>query len=288
MERGTLPAIPAAPAAFAILVSPVLGFLQSGAQVAADRYTYLAAVPLSLLAGAFVAQCVSRPSSAVRRAAVGLAASAVLVALGLGARAQTRVWSDSLALFARMVEVEPENYFALHCLSAMLAREGRLEEAEALARRSIAAHPGRGNVEARYNLAIVLGRRGEQEASDQVLREALAVDPTHTSCLQMYVARHPDEARARWGAALAADALHPRANHVVGAALLAEGRTGEAERHLVRALGGSMGDPEVYVDLGRAYQAQGRLDEARTCARQALALRPGHPRAQSLLASLGG
>ncbi|HVS19782.1 MAG TPA: tetratricopeptide repeat protein, partial [Planctomycetota bacterium] len=212
----------------------------------------------------------------------------VLVALGVGARAQTRVWSDSIALFERMVEVEPTNYFALHCLSAMLAREGRLEEAEELARRSVAAHPGRGNVEARYNLAILLGRRGESAASDTALREALAVDPKHTACLEMYVARHPGEARARWNAALAADALHPRANHVVGAALLAEGRAQDAERHLVRALARRMDDPEVFVDLARAYQAQGRLDEARNCARQALALRPGHPRAQSVLGALGG
>lgn len=286
LARRRLPAWTAALCAYAILVSPVLGLLQSGAQVAADRYTYLAAIPLSLAAGAGLAWIVARPGTGLRAASLA-GACAALLALGGAARAQTRVWSSSVALFGRMVDVEPENYFALHCLSAMLAREQRLEEAEALARRSIAAHPGRGNVEARYNLAILVGRLGRPEESDRVLREALAVDPTHTQCIAMLAARHPDEARALWQAALAADPLHARANHFVGVALLAEGRAADAERCLVRALAGQMGDPEVYVDLGRAYQAQGRRDEARTCALQALALQPGHARAQGLLNALG-
>jgi Flp pilus assembly protein TadD len=292
LARARLPAWTAALCAYAILVSPVLGFLQSGAQVAADRYTYLAAIPLALAAGAGLAALLARARVPARAGVLALAAAA-LVGLGLAARAQTRVWRDSIALFGRMVEVEPDNYFALHCLSAMLARDGRLQEAEAHARASIAAHPRRGNVEARYNLAIVLARLGRDDEVDTVLREALAVDPTHLNSLRMFVARRaadgrPDEVQAAWRAALAADPAHAQANHVLGAALLAEGRTAEAEPMLVRAVGGAPGDPEPLVDLARVYQAQGRSDEARNCARHALLLSPGHARARALLTALGG
>jgi tetratricopeptide (TPR) repeat protein len=290
--RARLPAWSAAVCAYAILVSPVLGFLQSGAQVAADRYTYLAGMPLSLAAGAGLAALLA-PPRALQRAGVATLCAVGLAALAHSARAQTRVWRDSIALFGRMVEVEPDNYFALHCLSAVLARDGRLEEAEVHARASIAAHPRRGNVEARYNLAIVLSRLGREAEVEPVLREGLAVDPTHKQMLDMYVARlaaagRQDDVRAAWRAALAADPLHARANHVLGAELLAAGKAREAEPLLVRAVGSAPADPEPLVDLARAYQAQGRRDEARHCAAHALVLRPGHARAQALLRELGG
>ena len=40
----------AAAACYAIIVSPVLGLVQVGPQVAADRYTYLATLPFAVLA----------------------------------------------------------------------------------------------------------------------------------------------------------------------------------------------------------------------------------------------
>src|SRR6266566_1563356 len=65
-------------ACYAAIVSPVLGFVQTGPQIAADRYTYLACLPWAVLVAA-----------AVRRAALGhgrlawTASAAALLVLGL-------------------------------------------------------------------------------------------------------------------------------------------------------------------------------------------------------------
>ncbi len=78
-------------AAFLLLAAPVLGAVVRGYQLAADRYTYLAALPFSLL---LAAACRGVRS----RAALGIA-GAVLLALGVLTGMQTRVWRNDLTLW---------------------------------------------------------------------------------------------------------------------------------------------------------------------------------------------
>ena len=78
-------------AAFLLLAAPVLGAVVRGYQLAADRYTYLAALPFSLL---LAAACRGVGS----RAALGIAGT-VLLALGVLTGMQTRVWRDDLTLW---------------------------------------------------------------------------------------------------------------------------------------------------------------------------------------------
>jgi protein O-mannosyl-transferase len=327
LARRRLPAWTAAWCAYAILVSPVLGFLQSGAQVAADRYTYLAAIPLALCAGGALLFALESERLAARGAQVALGAALALLLAGLGVLAarQTLVWRDSTALFARVVEVEPDNYFGRHCYSVMLHRAGRMEEAEQHARASIAVHPRKGNVDARYNLALILQKTGRVAEVEAVAREALAVDGKHLPSLKLLISERlraqdpqgaltaveehlqrepgfleayaelaqlaalngrPDRALDGWRRALKFDPYFPPANHALGVAALESGNAAQAEALFVRALGHTVADPEILVDLARAYQAQGKLDQARACVQQALLIAPNHARAQALRAAL--
>lgn len=93
--------------AFGITAAPILGFTQSGVQLAADRYTYLACLPFALLAAAALVRWTGP------RAALGLG---VLVAGALGAATwrQCATWRDSRALWERVLSIEPDNYVALY------------------------------------------------------------------------------------------------------------------------------------------------------------------------------
>jgi hypothetical protein len=84
--RRRVPALAAACAVYAIVVSPVLGLAQSGVQLVADRYSYLATMPFALLCGALFARAGTAPA---RRAAAAAAALAIL-GLGLATRAYAR------------------------------------------------------------------------------------------------------------------------------------------------------------------------------------------------------
>lgn len=86
--------------AFLILVAPVLGFFVRGYQLAADRYTYLSALPFSLLLAAALRGPLEAP-----RARVGLSAAGLgLALLGTLAAIQTRIWRDDLALWNHAID----------------------------------------------------------------------------------------------------------------------------------------------------------------------------------------
>ena len=88
--------------AYVITVSPVLGFVQTGPQIAADRYTYLACLPWAVLFAAGIQRL--RPLT--------VAAAGVLAVLGVLTFRQTQIWRDSRTLWEYVLRVDPANYIA--------------------------------------------------------------------------------------------------------------------------------------------------------------------------------
>lgn len=122
--RRRRPELAQAALAYAVFALPALGLFKSGRMTAADRYSYLPAIPLSLLAGAALLRARGRRAPGL--AAVGLVLS--LAALTLG---QLPVWSSDTALWTRACAVSPLSYFARLKLSVAEAAAGRPEQAAA-------------------------------------------------------------------------------------------------------------------------------------------------------------
>jgi Flp pilus assembly protein TadD len=96
--------------AYVAILSPVLGVAQTGPQLAADRYTYLASLPLAVLLAAALARALA---TAPRRAPLVLAtATTVMLAYGVAAYRQTRVWHDSMTLWNHALAVDAGNFVA--------------------------------------------------------------------------------------------------------------------------------------------------------------------------------
>lgn len=95
-------------AAYVVIVSPVLGIAQTGFQLVADRYTYLATLPLTALLTAGFTRVVRLKG---RATANGLA-SAALAALGVLTFQQIGVWHDSISLWDHALALDPNNYIA--------------------------------------------------------------------------------------------------------------------------------------------------------------------------------
>jgi tetratricopeptide (TPR) repeat protein len=168
---------------YGVLVSPVLGLFQSGAQKVADRYAHLAAMPFSLLlAGAALVYATRAGDDVVlgRRArVVAVLTAGLALVLGVLSNVQTRVWKDSETLFRRAAEVEPVNYFVLHNLAVALYRRQAYAEALEVERRSVEAHPNKGNEEARYTLALLHSLLGRADEAEAEWRRTLEIEPTH-------------------------------------------------------------------------------------------------------------
>src|SRR5207248_3125862 len=82
--RRRLPGVVAASIAFFVIVFPLLGIVQNGPQIAADRYTYNASMALAMLGGAALVRWPRRE--------LGVATAALLVFWGCLTWSQTGIW----------------------------------------------------------------------------------------------------------------------------------------------------------------------------------------------------
>ena len=114
VKRGRLPGLLAGCLVFAVIVSPVLGIAQSGYQIAADRYTYLACLPFPI----FLAYILCRLRSPQHW---GYIVSCVVVVAFVGLTMnQTLIWKDHGTMWNHVLKVESWNYQALNGRGAHL------------------------------------------------------------------------------------------------------------------------------------------------------------------------
>ncbi len=168
------PAVAAAWACWVILLLPVLGVLQAGHQIAADRYTYLPAVALGALAAAGLVA-----AAAHRRARPALlgAVPAVLTVLGMLTWHQAKVWSDSRTLWEHAVRIDPGGAVARNNLGMVEVDDGRFGAAIEAFRTAVVCNPG--FADARVNLGGALASQGRLAEAIEQWEEVLRIDPAH-------------------------------------------------------------------------------------------------------------
>ena len=220
------PALTAVWVTYIAILLPVLGIVQNGWQIAADRYTYLACIGWVVLAGGIVGAWCEAENRRLRRAVVLIGAAGVAVTLGTLTWRQARIWHDSATLWTHAVTVSP----------------------------SVTGH---------YNLAVFLFRQGEVDSAITHYRQALALKPDFAeghNNLGVALARKGqiDEAILHYERALAAKPDYADAHYNLGLALMRQGRQREAAEHFRRVLAIRPDFPDVRNNLDRAV-SEGRL-----------------------------
>jgi tetratricopeptide (TPR) repeat protein len=166
-------------ACYAILLLPVLGFVQSGNQLAADRYSYLPSVPLMLLLAAGLARVGQASSAPSRGRLLGLGSlvGAACLTLAILTWRQCGVWRSTGTLWTYAVRVCPESSIAVNSHGWVLWREqGRADEALAAFRRAIQLQPA--NEQAHKNIWVVYRERGSTDELIQAYRDSIRIFPT--------------------------------------------------------------------------------------------------------------
>ncbi|MDJ0851101.1 MAG: hypothetical protein QNK04_22240 [Myxococcota bacterium] len=236
------------------MLVPMIGIVQVGEQARADRYTYLPQVGLAI---ALAWGVVDLAGDRARRKGLAAVGALVVVALAVVANRQVTTWRNSLALFEHARAVTAESFFVHLRLATAHLRAGRLADAERHYRRGFALDPERGRsrlVHFHLGMAHEDERRGDAEAEMARYRAVLAIVPDH-----------------------------PRANARLGLALVGRGRASQARSHLELALAAEP-SAGLHAALASVASAEGRLAEAVTRNRAALALDPGLRSARNNLA----
>lgn len=241
--RRRQPGITTALVAFFVVTLPMLGVVQNGPQIAADRYTYLAAPALAVLAGAGLLSLL-RSSTAL----VGGGATAIVLALAALTWEQSSVWRDSETLWLRVLDVDGESSIAHSALSNILYRQNRVQEAIEHSERAVAIAPD--YPEAINGLGVGLARQGRLADAIEEYRRALAIKPEY------------DDAETNWGVTLV------QQNDVAGAIA-----------HYLRALAINPDNSNAHVNWGNALVRLNRIDEAIGHYEAALRIRPDNAEA---------
>ena len=189
---------------FLVLLAPVSGLAQSGSQLAADRYTYLAGI-LPALAVAAAGLWAGQRWPELRKL---LAVFMVLVValLALATTRQSQVWENADTLWSQAIEADPENYVALFNRATTGERGGAQGAINDLSR-AIELDPNYASAYAnRGKLRLESGLKAE--ALDD-LDKAISLNPApaqpynnRASCTSTTtsVPRHWRTSRRRWSA----------------------------------------------------------------------------------------
>src|SRR5437867_5956022 len=214
--------LPAAWLAYLVVLLPVLGIFQSGPQIAADRYTYLAGLGWAILAGAGLLSSWSRLPFLL----IGLV---VFIPVGLGTLTwnQVHVWHDSKTLWAHALAIDPNSSVAQNDFGEALAQQGKLAEAIEHYRQALNIKPD--YADAHYNLGGALAQQGKLADAIHHYQRALQITPGDA------------DAQTHWGLALAQ-----------------QGRLAEAIEHYRQALRINPGHADAQSNLLNAIRGLDR------------------------------
>ena len=158
------------------LVLPVSGLMQTGSSAVANRYAYIAILPLLLLASAAMIWMWRRYATAAR---VTLACLFMrwLFSLEICTRAQIPVWRNDETLWQAVLAEFPNSGLANQMFAETLLRQNRIPEAVEYGQRAVRIAPE--VVEAQINLGITLFLSGKTEEAIAHYEQALQINPDY-------------------------------------------------------------------------------------------------------------
>jgi tetratricopeptide (TPR) repeat protein len=228
------PACVAAMSCYLIILFPVSGLLQRGPQMAADRYSYLATVPILVLTAAGISWVLPRfPRT------TGLGLAGMFIALLALTNIQVKRWGDSFTLWRHAIALDPSNATAHDGLAAALARAEQLDEAERHYKAALAFQPLQHT--ARFGLANI--QREKEQFDDaitnylEVIRQQPGFSPARLGAgMTLVLCERYGEAEPHLRRLLEDDADHTLGLHLLADALAGQGRYSEAVALLDRAI----------------------------------------------------
>ena len=153
--------------------------------------------------------------------------------------------AEAAAGYGEVLRIEPRNLQALYQLGVVLLSNGQVEQAARLFAEAVQVDPRQSASHA--NLGECLRQLGRPAEAEQSLRRAIELEPNWT---QLYSA--------------------------LGICLQSLGRYGEAAEALRRVVQAEPRSADALFDLGSALQMQGDLSQSSECYTAALGLDPNH------------
>jgi tetratricopeptide (TPR) repeat protein len=281
VSRHRAPPVTAALAAFTAISLPMLGVVQNGPQIAADRYTYHAAPALAIL-GATAFLMLPRPRALISV----LGAAVVLGILATLTWTQTEVWRSPETLWTRVLEVDSTSAIAQSAMANVRYKQDRVDEGIAFSERAVALAPD--YAEGHNGLGVGLARKDRVPDAIKEYERALALEPKYDVAennlgIAFASMGLMDSAIAHYRRSLELNADNANAEVNWGNALVRLDSIGAAIPHYERALALQPASADAHVNWGVALARESKYAEAAQHFRAALEIDQGNADAKAYL-----
>jgi tetratricopeptide (TPR) repeat protein len=276
------PSVTVALLGFLAVTFPLLGVVQNGPQIAADRYTYHAAPALALLvAGGGLVLLTTSLATLVRPAAV-----IVLATFGVLTWRQIEVWHDPTTFWSYVLARDPQSSIAETAIGTLFVRERRYADAIVHLEHATMLDPT--YAEGYDNLGIAYSNVGRVEDGITQFRKAIALSPRNHEAhnnLGIALARQGklQEAIVEYRIALSLQPDYADAQTNWGNASLRLGDIDDAVSHYRDAARIRPDLPDAQLNWGVALAQRGRYAEAMDHFRAALTIDPNNADARAYL-----
>ena len=289
-ERRTQPWLLVGWAWYVVMLLPVVGIIQVGAQAHVDRYTYLPQI------GIYVAVTWLLAEWGVRwlqhgpfRAALGSLMAGIIAVLMVCAWKQTAHWQNNETLWTRSLACTTGNAVAHLNLGTTFLEKGAVDDAITQYQEALQINPN--YAEAHFNLGNALRKKGRMEEAITQYQAALQIKPGYAEAranlgFALLQTGGTDEAITQYQAALQINPNYAEAHVNLGNALVQKGKMDEAITQYQEALQIKPDDEAAHVSLGILLAQTGRAGEAIAHLQKALQLEPANAGFQNNLAWL--
>ena len=254
---------------------PVIGFVQVGGQIMADRYFYIPSIGL-FIALVFGLADIAKSWRVAPALSAGIA-GAVLLILATLTNAQIQRWRDSFTLFEHTLAVTPPNLRIEHNLGIALGASGRYDEAAAHFEKALQIDPN--FYDGLVAMGVTRAHQGQLPKAIEYFQAAIRSQPdapkAHVQLAHALWTQNRDQAaleEMRHASQLAPKDPDIRADF--GLALGMVGRIPEAIEELHEALRMNPSSAEAHNNLGLALLAAGKPRESIPEFEMALRLKP--------------
>ncbi len=263
---------------YIIIISPLLGIVQSGPQLVADRYTYFACLPFAVLIAAGMKQLWLLGGKGWLTGLIG--AAAFLFLLGIASYRQAGVWRDNLSFWDRVIALDSRNEIAVNMRARLKFEEiGDFSGAVTDYSHALRLNPGNGDALVNRGLVRLRLEMYRGAAADFNAAQRLAKDQPEVyngRGLLYYQQGQLEKALQQYNIAVSLAPNFVDAHNNRGLLQKALGNIEAALENFDMAIHLAPEAPEAYVNRGDIKQAQGQMDQAAFDFETALKLAPAN------------
>jgi tetratricopeptide (TPR) repeat protein len=245
---------------FAGTLVPMIGLVQAGYQVMANRYMYLSMLGLLIIIAMAGKELIAKyPRLKTIATIMGVMSLSCLLVL---TRMQVRHWQNSLTLFEYALKTTKNNpVVETYYGCALFYEAGRLDEAEKHLSNAVRLSPT--YAKAVSNLGRVYIEQGKTNEAISCFTNLLrqnenSADGHYDMALSLGMQKKYDEAIKHLARTLEIEPNYPDADNKMGIALLATGKPDDSIRYFDKALRINKDKSKVYGNLGTAYMRLGK------------------------------